>query len=420
VASDPPAVPDPVSDNPFSYPAYRLFWATRAFAVLGGQALAVALAWQVYEVAKKAHGGDIKVAAFWLGVLGLVQFVPMLLLSLPAGETADRRDRRLIGSICLVVDAACAAAFLALTLAGDPPLWALLALSVPFAASRAYIAPALTALVPRLIPREIMPRAISMNSLAFQLGAIAGPGLGGALIALSPATAYGTSAVLFAAAAATLLMLRANTRPDPVSGSRWALMKEGLAYVWRTRIIFGAISLDLVAVLLGGATLLLPVFAMDILHVGPQGFGWMRAAPSVGAAAMALYLSMRHIRRNAGLWMFGGVAVFGAATIVFGLSQNLWLTLLALFVIGAADMISVNVRQTMIQIVTPDHMRGRVSSVSMVFISASNELGEFESGVVARFLGPVGAAVFGGVGSLVATGLWAAWFPDLRKADRLT
>jgi MFS family permease len=270
-----------------------------------------------------------------------------------------------------------------------------------------------------LVPRELLPRAIAFNSLAFQAGAIAGPALGGVLVAVDPALAYGVALGLFLIAGVLVLAIRANTTPETQPGSRWALMKEGLAYVWRTKLVFGAISLDLVAVLLAGATALLPVFARDVLHVGAEGFGILRAAPAAGAAVVAICLARWPVRSKAGLWMFAGVAVFGAATIVFGVSKAFWLSVAALAVLGAADMISVYVRQTLIQIVTPDAMRGRVASVSMLFIGASNELGEFESGLVARFLGPVGAAVLGGVGALVATGLWAWWFPSLRKADRL-
>jgi hypothetical protein len=225
--------------------------------------------------------------------------------------------------------------------------------------------------------------------------------------------------VLYLVGAALIAPISENTRPQVSAGSRWALMKEGLAYVWRQKIVFGAISLDLFAVLLGGATALLPVFARDVLHVGAQGFGLLRSAPAVGATFVALGLAIRPIRSRAGVFMFGGVAVFGAATIVFALSQSLWLSVAALAVLGGADMLSVFVRQTLVQLVTPDPMRGRVAAVSTLFIGASNELGEFESGVVARFLGPVGAAIFGGVGALIVTGLWARLFPDLRRADRL-
>ncbi|MCA3710788.1 MAG: MFS transporter, partial [Phenylobacterium sp.] len=242
---------------------------------------------------------------------------------------------------------------------------------------------------------------------------------GGLLVALSPAASYAGAAGLYLFALACIAGIRGNTRPEVNSGSRWALMKEGLAYVWTNRIVFGAFSLDLVAVLLGGAYALLPVFARDVLHVGPEGFGLLRAGPAIGATLVAVVLARHPIRRKAGPVMFAGVAVFGLATIVFGLSTSLPLSVLALAVLGGADMLSVYVRQTLVQIVTPDALRGRVAAVSSLFFGASNELGEFESGVVARFLGPVGAAVSGGVGAVLATGLWARLFPDLRKADRL-
>ena len=216
-----------------------------------------------------------------------------------------------------------------------------------------------------------------------------------------------------------LMTIRKPTAPAAQPGSRLALVKEGLVYVWTHRVVFGAISLDLAAVILGGATALLPAFARDVLHVGAQGFGMLRSGPALGAVAVGLFLAARPIHRHAGLTMFAGVAVFGAATVVFGLSHWLWLSVIALAFLGGADMLSVFVRQTLVQLMTPDAMRGRVAAVSTLFISASNELGEFESGLVARFLGPVGAAVFGGVGALIVTGVWAWGFPALRKADRL-
>lgn len=418
MASDPPADDKPPSDNPFRVRAFNLFWATRLAAVLGSQIQGAAIALQVYDIARRDH--DPKVASFYLGMIGLAQFLPMFALVLPAGVLADRRDRKTIFATCLLVDAVVAGLYLLLTLHGAPPIWGLCVLAALFGASRAFIAPASSATLPMLVPRHVLARAIVLNSLAFQSGAIVGPALGGVLYEVSPLVAYGIALGLFLVGAAISLVIPGNTRPEPTDASRWELMKEGLSYVWRTKIVFGAISLDLVAVLLGGATLLMPAFARDVLHVGPTGYGVMRAAGAVGAGGMALYLATFPIRRRGGLWMFAAVAVFGLATLVFGLSTSFWLTVAALVVIGASDMISVNVRQTLIQIATPDAMRGRVSAVSMLFISASNELGEFESGVVARFLGPVGAAVFGGIGSLTATGLWAAWFPALRKADRLT
>jgi hypothetical protein len=264
-----------------------------------------------------------------------------------------------------------------------------------------------------------LPRAIAWNSLAWQTASIAGPAAAGFLVADSAETAYFTTFALYGLSAVLVVGIRGNAKPEVRPGSRWQLVKEGLGYVWRQKIVFGAISLDLFAVLLGGATALLPVFARDVLHVGAEGFGLLRAAPAMGATAVALWLAAHPIRSKAGVFMFSGVAVFGLATVVFGLSKSLWLSVAALAVLGGADMLSVYVRQTLVQLVTPDHMRGRVASVSSVFIGASNELGEFESGVVARILGPIGAAVFGGVGAMMVTGLWAKLFPDLRRADRL-
>jgi hypothetical protein len=295
----------------------------------------------------------------------------------------------------------------------------LLGVAVLFGASRAFFAPANTALGPMLVPRELLPRSIAWNSLAWQTASIAGPAAAGVLVALSPAHAFVTALILYAVSALCVTMIRRNTKPETQPGSRWALMKEGLAYVWREKMVFGAISLDLFAVLLGGATALLPVFARDVLHVGPEGFGVLRAGPAIGATVIAFWLAAHPIRSRAGAYMFGGVAVFGLATCVFALSKTLWLSVAALAVLGGADMLSVYVRQTLIQLVTPDPMRGRVAAVSSVFIGASNELGEFESGVIARFLGPIGAALFGGIGALGVTALWAWLFPQLRKADRL-
>ena len=350
---------------------FVFFWFSRWTAVLGVMIQSVALGWHVYELARETM--DVKRAAFMVSLIGLVSFIPVLLLG---------------------------AAFV-------------------FGASRAYFAPANTALGPMLVPRELLPRAIAWNSLAWQTAAIAGPAIGGILVAISPAHSYGAAAVLYFIAAVCILAIRQSTQPQVQPGSRWSLMKEGLAYVWRNKIVFGSISLDLAAVILGGATALLPVFAKDVLHVGPEGFGLLRASPAIGAALVAFYLAGNPIRSKAGIAMFSGVAIFGASTIVFGLSKSLWLSVAALAVLGGADMISVYIRQTLVQLVTPDHMRGRVATVSSLFIGASNELGEFESGVVARFLGPVGAAVFGGVGALMVTATWAKLFPTLRKADRL-
>lgn len=406
--------------NPWRSRDFRLLWIGRLVAVFAIQVQSSALLWQVYEIARRDH--PIEQASLYLGLVGLVQFLPLLALTLPAGEMADRRDRRLTFVVSVAVEGLCAAAFLAMALHGSPPLWGLLAVAAVFGAARAFLAPASQAFLPMVVGMKALPRAIVAQSLAFQTGAIAGPALGGVIVGISTPLAYATSLAMFALALAALILIRTSGRPPRVAdgGSRWAAMREGLRYVWTTRMVLGAISLDLIVVLFAGVALLTPVFAKDILHVGPEGFGLLRAAFGVGALLMALYLSRFPILRRGGLWMFMAVAVFGLCTLTFGLSKVVWLSALALFIGGAADMISVNIRQTLIQIATPDHMRGRVSSVSMLFIGASNELGEAYSGVMVRLLGPVGAAVFGGCGALVATGVWARMFPALRKADRLT
>ena len=396
---------------------FVMFWTARVAATLGVQIQSVALGWQMYAVARQTM--DVKQSAFYVGMLGLAAFVPVFLLALPAGETADRHDRRKILLLCYGGEILTAVILAAAAIFHFASIPLLLGLSALFGASRAYMGPASTALGPMLVPRSLLPRAIAWNSLAWQGGSILGPALGGVLVARSAGFSYSVTVVLYLLAAGCVFLIRGNTQPVVNPGSRWALMKEGLGYVWANKIVFGAISLDLFAVLLGGATALLPVFARDVLHAGPQGFGILRAGPAIGATLVAMTLASRPIRRHAGLIMFCGVGVFGAATVVFGLSRWLPLSVLALATLGGADMLSVYVRQTLVQIVTPDQMRGRVAAVSSLFIGASNELGEFESGVVARFLGPVGAAIFGGVGALIVTGLWANLFPALRKADRL-
>ena len=398
-------------------PDYLRFWLSRVSSTLAVQIQSVALGWQVYEVARETM--DVARSAFFVGMIGLAAFIPVFFLALPAGEAADRYDRKTILRLCYFAETLTVLVLVAATVFGFATLPLLLALAAAFGASRAFMGPAGTALGPMLVPRRLLPRAIALNSLAWQAASIIGPALGGLLIALSPATSYGAAAGLYLLALVCISGIRGNTQPEISPGSRWALIREGVAYVWTNRIVFGAISLDLVAVLLAGATALLPVFARDVLHVGPEGFGLLRAGPAIGATLVAVILARYPIRRRAGPVMFAGVAVFGIATIVFGLSTSLPLSVFALAVLGAADMLSVYIRQTLVQLVTPDAMRGRVAAVSGLFIGASNELGEFESGVAARVLGPVGAAVFGGVGAVLATGLWARLFPDLRKADRL-
>jgi MFS family permease len=413
----PPPPGEPTS--PWAIRDFRLLWVGRVAAVLGIQIQSSALLWQVYEIARRDH--PVAEASLYLGLVGLCQFLPLLALTLPAGAMADRRDRKNTVTISVIVEAGCALAFMAMAVHGNPPLWGLLAVAAVFGAARAFLAPASQAFLPMVVGRKALPPAIAAQSIAFQTGAIAGPALGGVIVGFSVPWAYASALAMFAIGIGSLLMIRTSGKPapSPTHVSPVDQVKEGLAYVWKTRIVLGAISLDLIVVLLAGVALLTPIFAADILHVGAVGFGLLRAAFGAGALIMALYLSRFPIVQHAGKWMFGAVAVFGLCTLAFGLSKSVWLSGAVLFLGGAADMISVNIRQTLIQLATPDHMRGRVSSVSMLFIGASNELGEAYSGVAVRFLGPIGAAVYGGLGALTATGLWARWFPALRKADRL-
>ena len=407
---------------------YLVFWGSRWTGSFAAQIQSVALGWHMYTLARETR--SVEESAFLVGMIGLAAFLPVLLLTLPAGEAADRYDRKKVLLICLTGEIMSVLALAIATVNGWATPILLLVVAALFGSARAFFAPANTALGPMLVPRRLLPRAIAWNSLAWQSASIAGPAVAGGLIWVSTETAYFTAFALYGLSALFVFSIRKNAQPEVNPGSRWQLMKEGLAYVWRQKIVFGAISLDLFAVLLGGATALLPVFARDIIEVPQVGlfgleltrelaFGILRASPAIGATGVALWLAARPIHSKAGAFMFGGVALFGAATVVFGLSKSLWLSVAALAVLGGADMLSVYVRQTLVQLVTPDAMRGRVAAVSSVFIGASNELGEFESGVVARFLGPVGAAVFGGVGALAVTALWAKLFPDLRRADRL-
>ena len=405
------------STNVFRHRSFSLFWASRFLMNVGVQVESVAIGWQVYAVARLTRGVDQ--SAFLVGMVGLAQFVPMFLLTLVAGAMADRVDRRKMLLVCILIETACVIVLSVLAMHPQPSFIPIFVIAAVFGAARTFMNPASGAMGPMLVPKDELPRAIAWNSLAWQSASIFGPFLGGLLVAFSASGAYAGTAVLYGLAAAALVFIRHDTKPVSKPQSRLAAVKEGLAYVWATKEVLGAISLDLFAVLLGGATALLPVFAKDVLHVGASGFGVLRAGPAIGAVIVGFVISRWPLQRRAGLWMFGGVAAFGIGTIIFAVSRDLWLSVGGLMILGAGDMLSVNVRQTLVQIVTPDHMRGRVSAVAGLFIGASNELGEFESGVVARLLGPVGAALFGGIGALVVTVLWARLFPSLRKADKL-
>ncbi len=397
---------------------YMVYLVSRAFGVLGTVAQSVTMGWQVYDLARLERG--IAESALFVGLLGLATFLPLFFLALPAGVVADRFARKWVLAVCFAAEAVCAGALVTAALLGVISVRVLIGVAFAFGIARAFRAPAGVALAPMLVPRTLLPRAIAWNSLAFQIGTISGPALAGFLVGQwSSAHSYAVSLVLYLVPVIGLGFVRRPTTPQAQPGSRVQQVKEGLVYIRDNKVVLGAISLDLFAVLLGGATALLPVFARDILLVGPEGFGLLRSAPALGAAAVALVLAIRPIRRKAGWAMFTGVAIFGLATVGFGLSRSFWLSLVSLATLGGADMVSVYVRQTLIQIVTPDAMRGRVASVSFLFIGASNELGEFESGVTARLFGPILAVVLGGVASLFVTGLWAYLFPSLRRVDRL-
>jgi len=395
---------------------FRAFWAARFMATIAGMMLVIVIGWQVYDIARTTMSP--RDAAFLLGMVGLVQFVPLFGLSLFVGVVADRVDRRRIARAAVALEIVCAATLGGLALADAITLAALFVVAFLLGIGRAFAGPSLSALAPNLVPRDILPSAIALNSISWQSGAVLGPPLGAYLYAAGPALPYGIAALLFCGALAGLFAIGPVPRPEPSRLSPWRSLVEGLGYVRHNRIVLGAISLDLFAVLLGGATAMLPVYARDVLHVGVEGLGPLRAAPALGAALTALALAFRPISRHVGPVMFLCVAVFGVATVAFGVSSDLTFSLVALTILGAVDMVSVYIRSSLIQLHTPDAMRGRVSSVSMLFVSASNELGEFESGVTAAWLGPVEAVVAGGVGAVIVTGLWAWGFPELRRADR--
>ena len=402
--------------HPFAIRDFRFYWTARLASTVAQMAMVIVIGWQVYDLSRLA-GMSVREASLQLGLIGVVQFVPLFALTLVTGWTADRLDRRLIARASIALEIVCAAILGWLSFAGAPSLLALFGVAALLGVARAFAAPALSALAPNLVPRETLPRAIAMSSIAWQSGSIAGPAVGGYLYALAPHLPYAVAGGLFLLALLCMFMIRPIARTQ-MDGTRnpWRQMVDGLHYVRRNRLVLGAISLDLFAVLLGGATAMLPVFARDVLHAGPEGLGHLRAAPAVGATLAAIWFAWRPLRRNVGVKMLGAVAVFGAATIVFGLSRWMPLSLLCLVVLGAADMLSVFVRQSLIQIYTPDEMRGRVGAVSTLFISASNELGEAESGFLAGLIGPVVAVVAGGVGAIAVTLLWARWFPELRRA----
>ncbi len=396
---------------------FMRMWFARLAGTTGNQMLMVAVGWQMYELTGSAWD---------LGLVGLFQFVPALLLTLLAGHVADRVHRGRIVAACFLAQAVVALVLVSATEGLGAPgggRWAsrelLLGLSVVLGAARAFQMPAQQALTPVLVPPAMLPRAMAFNSAGMQASVIGGPALGGLIFVAGATAVYATAAVLFLLACWLVAGVRYAHVAPPAASVTLASVLAGATFVWRRKALLGAVSLDLFAVLLGGATALLPLFAKDILFVGPWGLGLLRAAPAAGALLMSAVLTRWPLERRVGHRMLAAVAVYGLCMIVFGWSTSFVLSLAALAVSGAADMVSVVVRQTLVQMETPDDMRGRVSAVNSIFIGASNQLGEFESGATAALLGPVGSVLLGGVGTLLVAGLWLRWFPELAQRDRL-
>jgi MFS family permease len=394
----------------FQHRDFRLYCVARFLSALALQMQNVAIGWRVYDLTRDPLA---------LGIVGLVAFLPAISLALVTGHVADRVDRRAILIVCYAAASASAAGLLFCVWYDVQAVWPIYVLTLVLGTTRAFANPASQALVPNLVPPEHFANAVAWNSTAWQTATIAGPAVGGILYALGPAIVFEASTGCFLLVLGLFVIIRHRTAVRPPERASWSTLLAGLRFVWDRKVILGAISLDLFAVLLGGATALLPIFARDILQVGPWGLGLLRSMPAVGAACTALVLAYRPLTRHTGRRMFEAVAIFGVATVAFGLSRDLALSLFSLFVMGAADMVSVFVRQTLVQLETPDAMRGRVSAVNSVFIGASNELGEFESGALAAAIGTVPTVVVGGIGTLLVAGIWSLIFPDLRRRDRL-
>lgn len=394
----------------FRHASYARFFLARFLATFAIQIVSVSVGWQMYDETRNP---------LLLGMIGLVQFLPSLLLLLVTGSVVDRYNRRMIVAICMVLSAACCAALLAITVAdvfAPLPVFGVLLI---FGVERAFMAPAVQSLAPNLIPEKDLANAIAWNSSSWQAASIVGPVAGGLLYGVSAILAYSMALAFLGLASLLVLSIPKPSQRRSSEPRSWSTVLAGFRFISKEKVVLGAVTLDLFAVLLGGAVALMPVFARDILVLGPWGLGLLRSAPGAGAILVAVVLAAYPIRHRAGHLMFVGVALFGAATVLFGLSTNVWLSIAALFVMGGADMVSVYVRETLITLWTPDEVRGRVNAVNMVFVGASNELGEFRAGTMAHLVGAVPAVVIGGIGTLAVSVLWAAGFPKLRRIDSL-
>ena len=393
----------------FAHRPFIRFWFARLSGVMANQMLMVAVAWHMY---------DITSSAWDLGLVGLFQFIPALLMTLPAGHVADRFHRGRIFAACMLAQALVAAWLVGATQWGHVTRELIFGLSVLLGVARAFQMPVQQSLTPMLVPPALLQRAIAMSSSGQQVAVISGPALGGLLYLAGASVVYATCAALLLLACVLGLTVRYIHRPSQLAAT-WSTVMAGVAFVWQRKVLLGATSLDLFAVLLGGATALLPIYARDILHTGPEGLGLLRASPAIGALTMSLVLLRWPIRRWVGRRILMAVGVFGLATVAFGLSTHIGLSMLALVVIGAADNVSVVTRLTLMQLETPDEMRGRVAAVNSIFIGASNQLGEFESGATAELFGPVGSVVLGGVGTMVIALSWLKLFPALARRDQM-
>ena len=397
----------------FAYPAYRYFWAARFLSAFSNLVRAVAVGWQIYDLTRDPLD---------LGLIGLSQFAPAVLLVLVTGAAADRFGRRRIMLLSELAFLIVALGLFLLTWHGLMSPLPIFALLILLGIARAFYGPATSSLVVNLVPAHVFPNAVSWSTSSWQVASITGPVAGGLLYGISPLAAYAAGLVLLAIAVMFLLRIPEVEIASPKANeneSKGSQIFAGFKYIFSQPVVLGAISLDLFAVLLGGAVALLPVFARDILHVGPWGLGLLRAAPGIGAVIMAWYLASNPIKDHAGIIMFIGVGFFGLFTFVFGVSTVAWLSILSLALLGAADMVSVQVRETLIQLWTPDAVRGRVNAVNGLFVGASNELGEMRAGTMAAFIGVVPAVVFGGVGAILIAGAWMLIFPQLRKIRQL-
>ena len=395
----------------FGLRAFMRFWYARVAGNTGNQMMMVAVGWQMYELTGSAWD---------LGLVGLLQFLPALLLTLVAGHVADRHDRTRVLALCMAAQAVIAVVLMAAAQGHWASRGLLLGLSVAIGMAKAFQMPAQQALVPSLVPNAMLPRALAFSSMGMQAAIIGGPALGGFVYVAGADVVYAVCTAAFVLAGGLFLRVGHRHVPPPDEPVSMTTVLAGFRFIWQRPVVLGAISLDLFAVLLGGATALLPMFAKDVLHVGPWGLGLLRAAPAVGALCMSAVLTRWPVSRRVGQVMFAAVAIYGVATLAFALSTVFVLSLLALWVSGAADMVSVVIRQSLVQLETPDAMRGRVSAVNSIFIGASNQLGEFESGATAAWLGPIGSVLLGGIGTLAVAALWMKLFPALAKREYLT